>query len=65
MGEWGWGAALFVPADGGADLEEGESLSKEAREIERRRSVMMVLECQAKGPELHPERGEEPLNVFR
>ena len=30
-------------------MEEGESLSKEAREIERRRSVTMVLECRLKG----------------
>ena len=59
------GAALFVPADCGVNLEKGESLSKEAREVERRRSVTMVLEWQAKGPGLHPERAEEPLGVFR
>ena len=41
--------APFAPADCGVNLEEGESLSKEAREIERRRSVTMVLECRLKG----------------
>lgn len=48
FGGGGGGVAPFVPADWGLNLEEGESLSKEAREIERR-SVMMVLECRLKG----------------
>ena len=39
----------FVPTDCGVNLEEAESLSKEAREIERRRSVTKVLEHRPKG----------------